>query len=65
MFFNENSILPFSGYLDPVTAIAGASVVSGFLGRVPFIGLVLIVPSVSVRNISGEVLIMLNSSVLI
>lgn len=33
MFFNENSILPFSGYLDPVSAIVGSTAVSGILGH--------------------------------
>jgi len=32
MFFNENSLLPFSGYLDPVTAIAGSAIIGGVMG---------------------------------
>ena len=33
MFFNENKLLPFSGYLDPATAIVGTAIVSGAMGE--------------------------------
>lgn len=33
MFFNEDKLLPTSGYLDPVTAIAGGAAISGIMGH--------------------------------